>query len=137
MPANDAGFRAAGVSCGGEHTLFLDMLGRVFSAGACGLGWEGTMPGAMDHATLVNRSNLRPCPAYLDLAAFTAAATSSIAKGINNTRGADKAEGGSMPTCSSGGPGADDLPTNPMPRIAKVVGGYYHRYVYSRYCTDR
>ena len=49
-----------GVSCGGEHTLLLSRdTGALYSAGACGLGWDGRQPLAQEQATLDQRS--KPC----------------------------------------------------------------------------
>ena len=100
--AADAGAIAfAGVSCGGEHTLFLDELGRVTSTGACGLGWVGDMPGAMDAATLTQRSVPCAVKLFLGVAAFSSAGAPSLTAALA------------------------------MPRAAAVVGGYYHSLVIS------
>jgi alpha-tubulin suppressor-like RCC1 family protein len=48
-----------GLSCGGEHTLFVDRRGGLASAGACGLGWSGSHPDAQAQATLDRRAH--PC----------------------------------------------------------------------------
>ena len=51
--------QTAEVSCGGEHTLFLTAAGKLLSAGACGLGWRGSLPDAQVQATLDRRAS--PC----------------------------------------------------------------------------